>query len=108
MKKLLLLAAIALISVMSAVGQESHTKVERQGNQYIETATQQRTQSGKSTPYTYTTKEGVEYQIYILDNGRCYIMASRKYLDEATCKDICNQLGVEYTYVKKEKAKKQK
>lgn len=108
MKKLLLLAAIALISVMTAVGQESHTKVERQGNQFIEAAT---SQPAQATQFTYTTKDGVEHPIYIMQNGRCYInkvskksgKTYKKYLDEDTCKTICKELNVPYTYVKKQK-----
>lgn len=108
MKRLILLVAITLISVITAVGQNSHTKVERQGNQFIETKV---SQTGTLTPYTYIDKDEIEYQIYVMDNGRCYInkvskksgKTYKKYLDEDTCKTICKELNVPYTYVKKQK-----
>jgi hypothetical protein len=104
MKKALILIVFTLMSVMTMVGQTSTTKVERQGNKFVEVPAE------KETPYQYIDKKGIEYPIYVMENdGRCFYYKvskkgnkSRKYLDEKHSKNICQEMGISYTFKKKE------
>ena len=68
---------------------------------------------GKKTPYQYESRDGQKYDIYILDDGRCYTnrvssttgKEYRAYLKEEISKDIAKKVGINYTYVKKSKKK---
>lgn len=77
------------------------------------TASSKKKVEGKKTPYQYESRDGQKYDIYILDDGRCYTnrvsgttgKAYRSYLKEEISKDIAKKVGVSYTYVKKSKKK---
>lgn len=107
MKKFLIMLLLAVMSI-NCVAQSY--KVE--GNTYTSVNTKKKTE-GKKTPYQYEARNGQKYDIYILPDGRCYInrvsgttgKEYRAYLKEEISKDICNKVGVNYTYVKKSKKK---
>ena len=107
MKKILIMLLIAVFS-MNCVAQTYTVK----GNTYssVKKSTKK---EGVKTPYTWEDSKGNTYQIYILDNGRCYVnrisgttgKQYRQYLDEDVSKDIAKKCGIIYTYIKKTKKK---
>lgn len=107
MKKILIMLLLAVLSI-NCVAQTYTVK----GNTY--TSVKKSTKKeGIKTPYTWEDSKGNTYQIYILDNGRCYVnrvsgttgKQYRQYLSEDVSKDIAKKVGVAYTYVKKSKSK---
>lgn len=107
MKKILIMLLLAVLS-MNVYAQSY--KVE--GNTYTSITAKKKTE-GKKTPYQYESRDGQKYDIYILDDGRCYtnrVSATtgkdyRSYLKEEISKDIAKKIGITYTYVKKSKKK---
>ena len=107
MKKILVMLLIAVLSMNMCA--QSY-KVE--GNTYTSVSAKNKTE-GKKTPYQYESRDGQKYDIYILDDGRCYTnrvsgttgKEYRAYLKEEISKDIAKKVGVKYTYVKKSKKK---
>ena len=105
MKKILIMLLLAVLS-MNVCAQSY--KVE--GNTYTSVSSKKKIE-GKKTPYQYESRDGQKYDIYILDDGRCYInrvsgttgKPYRSYLKEEISKDIAKRVGIVYTYVKKSK-----
>ena len=108
MKKILIMLLIAVMSMNVCVAQSFVVK----DNVYT-TASSKKKVEGKKTPYQYESRDGQKYDIYILDDGRCYTnrvsgttgKTYRSYLKEEISKDIAKKVGVKYTYVKKSKKK---
>ena len=107
MKKILIMLLIAVFS-MNVCAQSFVVK----DNTYTSVSAKKKTE-GKKTPYQYESRDGQKYDIYILDDGRCYTnrvsgttgKPYRSYLKEEISKDIAKNVGVKYTYVKKSKKK---
>lgn len=107
MKKILVMLLLAVMS-MNVCAQSY--KVE--GNTYTSVSSKKKVES-KKTPYQYESRDGQKYDIYILDDGRCYTnrisntsgKEYRSYLKEEISKDIAKKCNVQYTYVKKSKKK---
>lgn len=107
MKKILIMLLLAVMS-MNVCAQSY--KVE--GNTYTSISSKKKVE-GKKTPYQYESRDGQKYDIYILDDGRCYTnrvsgttgKPYRAYLKEEISKDIAKKCNVQYTYVKKSKKK---
>lgn len=107
MKKILIMLLLAVMS-MNVCAQSY--KVE--GNTYTSVSAKKKTE-GKKTPYQYESRDGQKYDIYILDDGRCYTnrvsgttgKPYRSYLKEEISRDIAKKVGISYTYVKKSKKK---
>lgn len=105
MKKILIMLLFAVLS-MNVCAQSY--KVE--GNTYTSVSSKKKVE-GKKTPYQYESRDGKKYDIYILDDGRCYTnrvsgttgKPYRSYLKEEISKDIAKRVGIVYTYVKKSK-----
>ena len=103
MKKILVMLLIAVFS-MNVCAQSFVVK----DNTYTSASSKKKVE-GKKTPYQYESRDGQKYDIYILDDGRCYTnrvsgttgKAYRSYLKEEISKDIAKKCGVKYTYVKK-------
>ena len=99
-----------LLAVMSMNVCAQSYKVE--GNTYTSVSSKKKVE-GKKTLYQYESKDGQKYDIYILDDGRCYTnrvsgttgKPYRAYLKEEISKDIAKKCNVQYTYVKKSKKK---
>lgn len=80
------------------------------GNNYTNVTKGQSVQ-GNETPYTWSDRSGTKYNIFICDNGRCYVNKTsgktgkeyKYYLNEAISKDIAEKMNIKYTYVKKSK-----
>lgn len=107
MKKILVMLLIAVMS-MNVCAQSFVVK----DNVYT-TASSKKKVEGKKTPYQYESRDGQKYDIYILDDGRCYTnrvsgttgKPYRSYLKEEISRDIAKKVGVAYSYVKKSKKK---
>ena len=107
MKKILIMLLLAVLS-MNVCAQSY--KVE--GNTYTSVSSKKKVE-GKKTPYQYESRDGQKYDIYILDDGRCYTnrvsgttgKPYRSYLKEEISKDIAKKVGITYTHVKKSKKK---
>ena len=107
MKKILIMLLLAVLSI-NCVAQSY--KVE--GNTYTSISSKKKVE-GKKTPYQYESRDGQKYDIYILDDGRCYTnrvsgttgKSYRAYLKEEISRDIAKKCNVQYTYVKKSKKK---
>lgn len=107
MKKFLIMLLLAVMS-MNVCAQSY--KVE--GNTYTSVSSKKKVE-GKKTPYQYESRDGQKYDIYILDDGRCYTnrvsgttgKSYRAYLKEEISRDIAKKCNVQYTYVKKSKKK---
>lgn len=107
MKKFLIILLIAVLS-MNVCAQSFVVK----DNVYTTTTSKKKVE-GKKTPYQYESRDGQKYDIYILDDGRCYTnrvsgttgKPYRSYLKEEISKDIARKVSVSYTYVKKSKKK---
>lgn len=107
MKKILIMLLLAVMS-MNVCAQSFVVK----DNVYT-TASSKKKVEGKKTPYQYESRDGQKYDIYILDDGRCYTnrvsgttgKPYRSYLKEEISRDIAKKVGVVYSYVKKSKKK---
>lgn len=107
MKKFIIMLLLAVMS-MNVCAQSFVVK----DNVYTTTSSKKKVE-GKKTPYQYEARDGQKYDIYILSDGRCYTnrisgttgKEYRAYLKEEISRDICNKIGVKYTYVKKSKKK---
>ena len=107
MKKILVMLLLAVLS-MNVCAQSFVVK----DNTYTSVSVKKKAE-GKKTPYQYESRDGQKYDIYILDDGRCYTnrvsgttgKEYRAYLKEEISKDIAKKVGVKYTYVKKSKKK---
>lgn len=110
MKKFIMGALIVLSIAMSGFSASAQTAT-RNGNNFTAQSTSSRSSSKEKTQFTYTDTDSITYEVYILENGRCFIEkvskksgnTYRKYLAEDVCRSICQELGREYTYVKKPK-----
>ncbi len=107
MKKILVMLLLAVMS-MNVCAQSFVVK----DNVYTTTSSKKKVE-GKKTPYQYESRDGQKYDIYILDDGRCYTnrvsgttgKQYRSYLKEEISKDIAKKVGITYSYVKKTKKK---
>lgn len=107
MKKILIMLLLAVMSI-NCVAQTYTVK----GNTYSSVRKLTK-KEGTKTPYTWEDSKGNTYSIYILPDGRCYTnrvsgttgKEYRSYLKEEISKDIAKKVGVNYTYVKKNKKK---
>ena len=107
MKKFIIMLLLAVMSV-NMTAQSFVVK----DNTYTSVSSKKKIE-GKKTPYQYDSKDGQKYDIYILPDGRCYTnrvsgttgKPYRSYLKEEISKDIAKKVGVNYTYVKKNKKK---
>lgn len=107
MKKFIIMLLLAVMSI-NCVAQSFVIK----DNTYTSVNAKKKTE-GKKTPYKYESRDGQKYDIYILDDGRCYTnrvsgttgKEYRAYLKEEISKDIAKKCNVQYTYVKKSKKK---
>lgn len=95
MKKLIIIA-IALLSLGNVTAQTTW-----KGNTIIETTTT--TSKAEKTPFTYQTKDGKTYPIYISAKGSCYINRTSKagkqykqYLGKEISTEICKKLNRQY------------
>lgn len=85
----------------------------RQGTTFIQTGTSRA--KAEKTQFTWKDKDGTEHPIYISNNGSCFVLKKskksgneyRKYLGEQISREICAELGKEYTYKPKETKNKQ-
>ena len=102
MKKLIISVLVALM-----LGTPSYCEVVRKGNNFTQVASTRSKKNLVLTKYTYTTKSGETYPIYIDTNsGACYLKrvskktgnAYEQKLDEETSKAIAKELGIEYTW----------
>lgn len=98
--------ALMIISVI-AVAQESATKVQRQGNNFIQiseksiSAHSEAEDNSTIINYTFTTKDGVGHQLHMGKSGGIYYWTISKkgneykvYVDdEKTISQIHNELG---------------
>lgn len=106
MKKLFILVAIAIMCVFNCNAQ-SFT---REGKTFSAVSTKSKSE-GKLTGYTWKDSKGIEYPIYIRENGHCYIIKVSKKngkeykqsLSEEVSKEICKLVNV--LYVKPNKTK---
>lgn len=94
MKKLIIIA-IALFSLTTTMAQTTW-----KGNTIIEATT---TTKAEKTPFTYQTKDGKTYPIYISAKGSCYINRTSKagkqykqYLGKEISTEICKKLNRQY------------
>lgn len=109
MKKFVFMLAM-LLAICTTVSAQGYT---RNGKTFTQTATAKSKSEPTKTEFTWKDKEGVDYPIYISDNGSCFVLKKskksgneyRKYLGEQISKEICAELGREYTYKPKEKKK---
>lgn len=106
MKKCFILMTLMIISAI-AVAQSSATKVQRQGNNFIQTsqksiaAHSEAEDNSTIIDYTFTTKEGVRHQLHMSKSGSVYYWKISKkgneykvYVkDEAVVSQIHNELG---------------
>ena len=107
MKKILIMLLLAVMS-MNVCAQSFIVK----DNVYT-TASSKKKVEGKKTPYQYESRDGQKYDIYILPDGRCYTnrisgttgKEYRAYIKEEISRDIAKKVGINYTYVKKNKTK---
>ena len=95
MKKLIIIA-IALFSLSTTTMAQTTWK----GNTIIESTT---TTKAEKTPFTYQTKDGKTYPIYISAKGSCYINRTSKagkqykqYLGKEISTEICKKLNRQY------------
>ena len=97
-----------LLATFATASAQTYT---RQGNTFTQTGTSRTKSEPKKTKFTWKDTDGVEYPIYISDNGSCFIFKVskksgneyRKYLGENVSKEVCAELGIEYTYKPKQK-----
>ena len=96
MKKLIIIA-IALFSLSTTTLAQTTWK----GNTIIEATTT--TTKAEKTPFTYQTKDGKTYPIYISAKGSCYINRTSKagkqykqYLGKEISTEICKKLNRQY------------
>lgn len=107
MKKFLIILFLAVMSI-NMTAQSFVVK----DNTYTSVSSKKKVE-GKKTPYQYESRDGQKYDIYILDDGRCYTnrvsgttgKQYRAYLKEEISRDIAKKVGITYTYVKKSKKK---
>lgn len=107
MKKILIMLLLAVMSLN--VGAQSFVVKD---NVYTTTSFKKKVE-GKKTPYQYESRDGQKYDIYILDDGRCYTnrvsgttgKPYRAYLKEEISRDIAKKCNIQYTYIKKSKKK---
>lgn len=107
MKKFIIMLLLAVMSI-NCVAQSFAIK----DNTYTSVNAKKKTE-GKKTPYKYESRDGQKYDIYILDDGRCYTnrvsgttgKEYRAYLKEEISRDIAKKCNVQYTYIKKSKKK---
>lgn len=107
MRKLVFMLALMLAMCATASAQ-TYT---RQGTTFTETGTSRTKAEPQKTQFTWKDKDGTAYPIYIGNNGSCFVLKVskqsgkeyRKYLGEQISKEICAELGREYTYKPKEK-----
>ena len=106
MKKYFILMALVIISAI-AVAQESATKVQRQGNNFIQTSEKSISAHSEAEDnstiinYTFTTKDGVGHQLHMSKSGSVYYWKISKkgneykvYIkDEKVISQIHNELG---------------
>jgi len=111
MKKLIFLFVMFITLWAYASNVDAQTfRVE--GNNYVNIKTSTRETKREKTGKTYTDKDGKVYDMYIRQDGRCYILKTSKNtgkeysknLDEDLSRHVCRELGKQYTYVKKSKS----
>ncbi len=81
------------------------------GNNYTNVTKGRQSSQGTETPYTWSDRSGTSYNIFICNNGRCYVNKTsgktnkqyKYYLNEEISKDVAKKMNIEYTYVKKSK-----
>lgn len=107
MKKLVIMAVIAVLGMATAFGQEvNNSNVVRNGKTF-EVVKQQSFQQKDTlvTEYTFKDSKGVEYPIIINRNsGRCYIWklsaktgkVYKSYMKEEIAVTICRELNIAY------------
>lgn len=82
-----------------------------EGNNYTNVTKGRQSSQGTETPYTWSDRSGTSYNIFICNNGRCYVNKTsgktnkqyKYYLNEEISKDVAKKMNIEYTYVKKSK-----
>lgn len=91
--------------------QSSAQNYTKSGNNYVATLSVKTKSEPIKTKFTYTDTHGDRYDIYIGKTGACYYnkissrtnKSYRVYLGEEISRDICKQLGIEYTSKSKKK-----
>ncbi len=81
------------------------------GNNYTNVTKGRQSSQGTETPYTWSDRSGTKYNIFVCQNGRCYVNKTsgktgkkyKYYLNEDISKDVAKKVGIEYNYVKKSK-----
>ena len=81
------------------------------GNNYTNVTKGRQSSQGTETPYTWSDRSGTSYNIFICNNGRCYVNKTsgktnkqyKYYLNEEISRDVAKKMNIEYTYVKKSK-----
>lgn len=84
-----------------------------EGNNYTAVSKGRSSEQGEKTPYTYTAKNGKEYQIYIKSDGYCYTIRTsdktgKEYkspVKEDISRDICAKMKREYTHKTNKRSK---
>jgi hypothetical protein len=104
-----LIYVIMLLVAMCLSQQVQAQNYERKGKTFEQVKTE-RSQPGIKTDFTWKDSKGVDYPIYITANGSCYVLKVsrngneyRKYLGEQISREVCAELGIEYTYKPKQK-----
>lgn len=107
MKKLVIMAVIAVLGMATAFGQEvNNSNVVRNGKTFeIVKQSVQQPKDTLVTEYTFKDSKGVEYPIIINRNsGRCYIWKTssktgkvyKSYMKEEIAVQICRELNIAY------------
>lgn len=107
MKKLIVLAVIAVLGMATAFGQEvNNSNVVRNGKTFeVVKQSIQQPKDTLVTEYTFKDSKGIEYPIIINRNsGRCYIWKTssktgkvyKSYMKEEIAVQICRELNIAY------------
>ena len=107
MKKLVIMAVIAVLGMATAFGQEvNNSNVVRNGKTFeIVKQSVQQPKDTLVTEYTFKDSKGVEYPIIInRSSGRCYIWKTssktgnlyKSYMKEEIAVQICRELNIAY------------
>lgn len=107
MKKLVIMAVIAVLGMATAFGQEvNNSNVVRNGKTFeIVKQSVQQPKDTLVTEYTFKDSKGTEYPIIINRNsGRCYIWKTssktgnlyKSYMKEEIAVQICRELNIAY------------
>ena len=102
---------IYFIVMMIAFALNANAQFNLDGNNYTNVTKGRQSSQGTETPYTWSDRSGTSYNIFICNNGRCYVNKTssktnkeyKYYLNEEISKDVAKKMNIEYTYVKKSK-----